>query len=157
MGETGRTLPAGEYWYEDLEPGDTYETGKIVVTESHIVGFAGLSGDLFDVHMDDEFAREQGFPGRIAHGLLGLSMADGLKNRSSVRIMGIASLGWNWKFKGPIIAGDRIGVRVTVAGKRVSSKGQGIVTLGFTVTKQTGAVVQEGETFLLTRFRPKAE
>lgn len=155
MSGTGRTLPAGEYWYEDVEPGDTYETGKIVVTESHIVGFAGLSGDLFDVHMDDEFAREQGFPGRIAHGLLGLSMADGLKNRSAVRIMGVASLGWNWRFKGPILAGDRIGVRVTCAEKRVSSKGRGILTLHFSATKQTGEEVQAGETFLVTRFRPK--
>ena len=30
--------------------------------------FAGLSGDFFDLHMDDRFARSQGFPGRVAHG-----------------------------------------------------------------------------------------
>lgn len=157
MVETGRTLAAGEYWYEDLEVGDAYETGRLVVTEAHIVGFAGLSGDLFDVHMDDEFARAQGFPHRIAHGLLGIALADGLKNRAAVRIMAIASLGWNLRFKGAILAGDRIGVRVRVAAKRISSKGQGLVTLAFSVTRQDGSEVQSAETTLLTRFRPTGE
>jgi acyl dehydratase len=148
-----RPLPSGEYWFEDLDDGDYFETGRLVVTEAHIVAFAGLSGDFFDIHMDDEFAREQGFPRRIAHGLLGLSLADGLKNRAAVRIMAVASLGWNWKFKGPIFAGDRIGVRVTVAGKRLSSKGQPLLTLAFSVSNQHGEEVQAGETTLLARRR----
>ncbi len=153
MAEAERLLTAGEYWFEDLREGDWFETGRLVVTEAHIVNFAGLSGDFFDIHMDDEFAREQGFPARVAHGLLGLALTDGLKNRASVRIMAIASLGWNWRFRGPIFAGDRIGARVRVAGARLSSKGQGIVTLAFEVTKQDGSIVQEGETTLLTRHR----
>jgi 3-hydroxybutyryl-CoA dehydratase len=152
--EAGRQLPPGDYWFGDLKAADWYETGHLVVTEAHIVAFAGLSGDFFDIHMDDEFAREQGFPGRIAHGLLGLALTDGLKNRASVRIMAIASLGWNWQFKGPIFAGDRIGVKVAVKEARLSSKGQGIVTLHLEVTQQEGRVVQEGETTLLTRLRP---
>jgi acyl dehydratase len=154
MEAQGRLLAPGEYWFEDLEAGDHFETGRLVVTEAHIVAFAGLSGDLFDIHMDDEFAREQGFPGRIAHGLLGLALADGLKSRSSVRLMAVASLGWNWQFKGPIFAGDRIGVTVRVAGKRRSSKGQALLMLSFSVTKQDGQEVQAGETTLLARFKP---
>jgi 3-hydroxybutyryl-CoA dehydratase len=154
---TERQLPAGNYWFEDLHAGDWFETGHLVVTEAHIVAFAGLSGDFFDVHMDDEFARAQGFPSRIAHGLLGLSLIDGLKNRSSVRIMAIASLGWNWRFVAPILAGDRIGARITVAETRTSRKGQGIVTLHLEVTQQEGRVVQQGETTLLVRENPAPE
>src|SRR3954447_4317937 len=90
--ETPRRLTPGEYRFEDLAIGDHYDTGHIVVTEAHIVGFAGLSGDFFDLHVDDEFARSQGFPARVAHGLLGLAMADGLKNRSPVRIIVTAAL-----------------------------------------------------------------
>jgi acyl dehydratase len=152
--EREKRLQPGDYWFEDLKAGDWFETGHMVVTEAHIVAFAGLSGDFFDIHMDDEFAREQGFPGRIAHGLLVLALTDGLKNRTSVRIMAIASLGWNWKFKGPIFAGDRIGVKVAVKESRLSNKGQGIVTLHLEVTQQQGQVVQEGETTLMTRLRP---
>lgn len=156
--EQPRLLAPGEYWFEDLDVGDHYRTGHIVITDAHIVGFAGLSGDFFDLHMDDEFARSQGFQARVAHGLLGLAMADGLKNRSSVRIMAVASLGWNWNFKGPILAGDRIGVLVEVKAKRLTSKGdRGIATLGFTVTNQHGTVVQDGETALLTRLKPQGE
>ncbi|SFI15251.1 Acyl dehydratase [Bosea sp. OK403] len=152
---SGRELPPGEYWFEDLDEGDRYQTGFLVVTEAHIVSFAGLSGDFFDIHMDDDFARSQGFPARVAHGLLGLALTDGLKNRASVRIMAIASLGWNWRFKGPIFAGDRIGAQIRVAGKRLSSKRQGIVTLAFEVVKRGGEIAQEGETMLLTRLRPQ--
>lgn len=150
-----RRLAPGEYWFEDLTIGDHYDTGHIVVTEAHIVGFAGLSGDFFDLHVDDTFARSHGFPARVAHGLLGLAMADGLKNRSSVRIVVIAALGWNWNFRGPIFAGDRIGVTVVVHGKRLNSKAdRGVLTLGFTVRNQRGEIVQEGETTLITPLKP---
>jgi 3-hydroxybutyryl-CoA dehydratase len=154
---TGRQLPPGDYWFEDLRQGDWFETGHIVVTEAHIVNFAGLSGDFFDVHMDDEFARGQGFPARIAHGLLGLALTDGLKNRASVHLMVTASLGWNWRFKGPILAGDRIGAKITVQEKRLSSKGQPILTLHLEVAQQEGRVVQKGETTLLARLKPGNE
>jgi acyl dehydratase len=150
----GRRLPAGEYGFEDLEPNDHYDTAGVTVTEAHVVGFAGLSGDLFDVHMDDDFARSMGFDGRIAHGLLGLSLADGLKTRSAVRLLGIATLGWNWSFKGPILIGDRIHAAIRIAAKRPTKRAdRGIVTLAMAVLKQTGDVVQEGESLLMMRMR----
>jgi 3-hydroxybutyryl-CoA dehydratase len=154
---TERQLPAGNYWFEDLHPRDWFETGHLFVTEAHIVPFAGLSGDFFDVHMDDEFARALGFPSRIAHRLLVLSLADGLKNRASVRITAIASLGWNWRFVAPILAGDRTGARISVTETRTSRKGQGIVSLHLEVTQQEGRVVQQGETTLLVRKNPVPE
>jgi len=153
----GRQLPPGDYWFEDLHDGDWFETGRMVVTEAHIVNFAGLSGDFFDIHMDDDFARAQGFPRRIAHGLLGLALADGLKNRAPVRLMVAASLGWNWQFTGPILAGDRIGATITILEKRLSSKGKAILTLHLEVTQQEGRVVQKGETTLLARLRTGTE
>ncbi len=147
-------LKPGIYWYEDLEVGGTYTTPGILVTETHIAGFAGLTGDFFEVHTDDEFARSIGFNGRIAHGLLGLSMTDGLKNRSEVRIKAIASLGWNWKFLGPIHVNDRIQADITVKALRPTKKpGRGIVTLGFQVRNQHGEVVQEGENLMMIRMR----
>jgi|SRR5689334_2356771 acyl dehydratase len=153
----GRQLPPGDYWFEDLHKGDWFETGRIVITEAHIVNFAGLSGDFFDVHMDDDFARAQGFPRRIAHGLLVLALADGLKNRASVRLMVAASLGWNWQFTAPIFAGDRIGATITILEKRLSSKGKAILTLHLEVIQQEGRVVQKGETTLLARLRTGTE
>ncbi|WP_108662435.1 MaoC family dehydratase [Acuticoccus kandeliae] len=149
--DTARRLEPGLYGYEDLSIGDYFDTSGIMVTEAHVVAFAGISGDHFDVHMDEEYAQSEGFPGRIAHGLLGLSMADGLKNRSPVRLKGIASLGWNWSFRGPILIGDRIQVRVSVKEKRMTRRPErGIVTLRFEVSNQRGEIVQDGDTLLLT-------
>lgn len=147
-----RQLPPGEYGFDDLGTGDFFLTAGVTVTEAHVVGYAGISGDLFDVHMDDEFAREQGFPGRIAHGLLGLALADGLKTRSPVRLLGIATLSWNWSFRAPLLIGDRMHVRVAVHGKRETKReDRGIVTFEMTVLNQHGNVVQEGQTQLLMR------
>lgn len=147
---TARLLVPGEYSFDDLSVGDHFFTSGVTVTEAHIVGYAGLSGDLFDVHMDDEFARAQGFQGRIAHGLLGLALADGLKTRSSVRLLGIATLGWNWSFRAPLFAGDRIHVRLEVSAKRGTRRGdRGIATFDLQVLNQSSKVVQDGSTQLM--------
>ncbi len=145
-----RILSSGEYGYGGVDIGDSYKTSGITVTEAHVVGFAGLSGDLFNLHMDDQFAREQGFPGRIAHGLLGLSLADGLKTRCAVRLRGIATLSWNWSFRAPLMIGDRIHAEITINAKRPTKRDdRGIVTLGIKVINDKAVVVQEGETQLL--------
>lgn len=146
----GRRLAAGEYGYDDLEVGDFFLTSGINVTETHVVSYAGLSGDLFDVHMDDDFARAQGFPGRIAHGLLGLALADGLKTRSPVRLLGVATLGWNWSFRAPLFVGDRIHVHIEVKAMRTTRRiDRGIVTLAMRILNQHEDTVQDGETQLL--------
>ncbi|MEQ8306855.1 MAG: MaoC/PaaZ C-terminal domain-containing protein [Hoeflea sp.] len=148
-------LSAGKYFYDDLIVGAFFRTGRITVTETHIITFAGMSGDFFDVHMDDEFARDQGFPGRIAHGLLGLCLVDGLKNRAEAQLQAVASLGWKeWSFKAPIVAGDSIGAIIAVEEMRLTSSGErGIVHLGFEVGNQDGVIVQSGRNALLMRRR----
>lgn len=136
----------------DLTPGRAWETAGIVVTEAHVVAFAGLSGDFFALHMDDEFARAEGFEGRVAHGLLGLALVDGLKNRATTQLDAIASLEWRWRFVAPILPGDRIQARIEVIEARASSRpGRGVVRLALTVSNQRGQPVQEGVNTLLVR------
>jgi 3-hydroxybutyryl-CoA dehydratase len=136
----------------DIRPGFAYTTPGLVVTETHIVNFAGLSGDFFDVHMDDAFARSVGFEARVAHGLLCLSLIDGLKNRSMARFDAIASLEWSYRFRKPVYAGDRIEARIRVLDARPTSRpGSGIVRLGFEVTNQHGDIVQDGINTLMVK------
>ncbi len=136
--------------YEQVEPGLVIETGGITVAEAHIIAFAGLTGDFFDIHMDDDYARGLGYPGRVAHGLLGLALCDGLKNRAPVKFAAIVSLGWRWTFAGPILVGDRIAARITVLSKRATrNPGRGIVTMGFDLVNQKDEVVQKGENDLM--------
>jgi acyl dehydratase len=136
--------------YEQVEPGLVIDTGGITVTEAHIIAFAGLTGDFFDIHMDDDYARDLGYPGRVAHGLLGLALCDGLKNRAPLRFAAIVSLAWRWSFTGPILVGDRIAARITVLSKRLTrNPARGIVTMGFALSNQRGEVVQKGENDLM--------
>jgi acyl dehydratase len=136
--------------FDAIAPGLVFETPGITVTEGHILGFAGLTGDFYEIHMDDAYARGLGYPGRVAHGLLGLALCDGLKNRAETRFAAIVSLGWRWKFAGPILVGDRIAAEVRVAGKRATRRpDRGIVTLGFLLRNQKGETVQEGENDLM--------
>jgi acyl dehydratase len=126
----------------------------MLVTEAHLVQFAGLSGDFFPLHMDDEFARSLGFPGRVAHGLLGLILLDGLKNRASQRFAAVASLSWQWNFRNPLFPGDRVYGVLRVAEKRLTSRGdRGILTLALELRNGSGQVLQEGTNLLLVRRR----
>lgn len=142
-------------YYEDLEIGFAYETPAITVSEHHILGFAGLTGDFADVHVDEHFASEMGFKGRLAHGLLVLGLIDGLKNRALVNFHVVAALNWNWRFTGPIYVGDRLRARLTIAEKRLTSKGnRGIVTLEIEGLNQDEEIVQSGTNQIMVMCRP---
>lgn len=141
--------------YEEIAVGLEYDTPGITVAEHHVLGFAGLTGDFYDLHVDDDYARGLGFPGRVAHGLLGLALADGLKNRAAVRLAAIVSLGWRWRFTAPILIGDRLVARIRVIAKRETRRpDRGIVTLELTLRNQRGEVVQQGENDLMVHRRP---
>ena len=64
--------------------------------------------------MDVEAARRHGFEDRVAHGLLILSLVDGLKNTAPRRFDALASLSWDWSFMVPVLAGDTIRVDITI-------------------------------------------
>jgi 3-hydroxybutyryl-CoA dehydratase len=138
--------------FDEIEPGLAFTTSGIVVTESHVVQFAGISGDFFDVHMDDEFARSVGFPGRVAHGLLCLAMVDGLKNRATTSFAAVATLEWTYRFHKPVLIGDRIQGRISVIDKRATRrKDRGIVRLKVEVHNQDGVLIHDGINTLMVR------
>ena len=142
-------------YFDEIETGEEHVTPGITVTNYHVMQFAGLSMDFFELHTNDEFARQTVFGKRVAHGLLGLALADGLKNRSDFQVRAIASLGWNWEFAGPIFLDDTIHVRLQVKEKRPSRSkpDRGVVVLGLEVINQRGEVVQKGENRLMVERR----
>ncbi|WP_417725460.1 MaoC family dehydratase [Salipiger sp.] len=141
----GRLLEPGRYRLSRLSPGDRIETAAERISTARIDAFADMTGDRFEIHMDRDAARRHGFADRVAHGLLVLSVVDGLKNRTPAQFEALASLGWDWQFRAPVLAGDTIRATITVQELRETSNPErGIVTLAFDVTNQRGDTVQRG-------------
>ncbi len=142
-------------YFDEVEVSETWETPGVTVTNWHVMQFAGLSMDYFELHTNDEFAKQTQFGQRVAHGLLGLALTDGLKNRSEFKVHTVVSLKWTWEFKAPLFIGDTVKAKVTVAGKRASKSqpNRGILTLDIELANQRGEVVQKGENLLMVERR----
>lgn len=147
---TGRLLSPGLYRYGDLSVADRIETAGMAVSEAAIDRFADLTGDRFAIHIDDAAAQALGFPGRVAHGLLVLSLIDGLKNQTPAQFAAVASLEWQWTFGKPVLAGDTIRATIVVRSKRLTRSGdRGILTLEVEVRNQSDEIVQTGRNQLM--------
>lgn len=143
-------------FFDDIQVGDERLTPRVTVTEGHILAYAGVAGDFSPVHMDDVYAKTTHFGGRIAHGLMGLSLTDGLKVQSAFFKDGVA-LGWTWNFKGAIRIGDTLQVRFRIAEARPSRSRpeMGILVIAIQLINQRDEVVQEGEHRLMVPRDPE--
>lgn len=146
-----------KYW-DDAREGDECTSPTYEVTEARINSYAELTGDFTPVHVDEAYARTTPFGTRVAHGLFGLSIADGLKTQSEYRFLPGMSLGWTWDFLLPIRIDDVLHVKFQVGSMRPSKSkpGWGIVALPSELINQNGEVVQRGEHRLMIPRRPGA-
>ncbi len=148
------------YYFEDFSPGQVFLSQARTITETDVVSFAGWSWDTNPVHTDAESARHGRFGERIAHGVLGLSVALGLASRLGVfESCSIALLGIDrWRFQRPLLLGDTVRCRVEILDTRLTSKGDaGILRRRFTLLNQREDDVQEGEIALMVSLRPAAD
>ena len=152
-----KTDPADRYW-DDAVVGDECVSPPYEVTEARVMAYAELTGDHTPVHTDEAYARTTPFGTRVAHGLFGLSIADGLKTNSAMRFVPGMSLGWEWSFIAPIKLGDTLRVRFRVGSKRVSKSrpGWGIVILPSELINQRDEVVHKGEHRLMIPMKGAA-
>lgn len=130
------------YFIEDLEPGMSAAFGK-TVTEADIVMFAGVTGDMNPVHLDQDYAANTLFKGRVAHGMLSAGFISAVLG-TKLPGPGCIYLSQNLKFKAPVRIGDTVRTRATV--KDVIREKNRVVletvcTVGDTVVTEGEAVV----------------
>lgn len=147
--------PRGRY-FEEFVVGDEVISPGRTVTEADIVAFAALSGDYNQLHTDAEYAKDTVFGERVAHGVLGLSIAEGLAARLGF-IEGTAEafMGLDWKFRGPIKIGDTIHMKAQVTRKKeIKRLGGGIIIFDVAVINQRDETVQKGQWTVLIKSKP---
>ena len=155
--DKSNTTSGAKFW-DDAREGDQCTTPSIKVTGEMIDLYAEVSGDHTLLHVDEEYARNSHFGQRVAHGLYGLSVADGLKCQADYKFLPGMSLGWTWDFLLPIYINDELHVEFKVETMRPSKSKPdwGIVDIPCKLINQHGAVVQRGVHKLMIPRRPSA-
>ncbi len=107
-------FPRGTICIEDIEIGMVRHLTK-VVTDGDIEMFAEVSTDRNPVHLDDAYAQDTIFEGRIAHGMLTAGLVSAVIGEQ-LPGHGTVYLSQTLKFLGPVRPGDRVTAEVEVVG-----------------------------------------
>ena len=109
------------------------------ILHQDIVRFAELSGDFNPIHIDENYAKTQGFPGAIAHGDFSMALISALI-ATELPGPGTIFISYNIQFLQPVVVGDRVTVEVEIEelGERRRAK------LKTTLTNQKGITVLRG-------------
>ena len=128
-----------ELTYEYIKVGDEASLAR-TITETHIVNYASLTGDMNPLHVDAEYAAHSLFKERIAHGMLVAGLISAVLG---TQLPGPNSiyLGQDLNFVAPVKIGDTLKVIVTVTEKRDDKR---IIKLRTYATNQRGEMVIDG-------------
>ncbi len=147
-----------DLFYEDVVVGAEISTAPHTVSMQDVLTFADVTRDHHPLHTDEEYCRKTQFGTRIAHGLYGLSLIEGLKSELKLyENTSVASLGWDKiRFRAPIFPGDTVHVKMRFIEKHESRKpDRGVVVEAIQLLNQRDEVVTEAEhTTLLIRREP---
>jgi 3-hydroxybutyryl-CoA dehydratase len=108
------------------------------LTETDMMLFAGITGDLNQLPINDQFARKTRYGQRIAHGMLTASF---VTNILGMKLPGFGTVLRSFKvrFTAPVFLNDTVEVGIRVSATNVA---------GNTVTLDTWAVNQQGQTVM---------
>jgi len=145
-------------YFEEFFVGQRVTTVGRTVSEYDIAAFAGLSGDYNQIHTDAEFSKNTPIGQRIAHGILGLSLASGLAMRTGIlegTVIVFREI-TEWKFVKPLFIGDTIHVELEVKETRALPRiGGGSVSIELEVKNQKDEACHRGTWNVLVMSKPK--
>jgi acyl dehydratase len=122
--------------------GDRLSGRSRTITESDLVGFGSLTGDLHPQHVDGRWSESSAFGSRVAHGMLVLSYSIGLIGFDPDRVVALRGLD-SVRFKRPVRIGETISVEAVVREIVPLEPPLSLVSFAWTVsTVESGAVVK---------------
>ncbi len=113
-------LPRGTICIEDIEMGMTRYLQK-VVTDEDIQKFSEVSTDRNPVHLDEDYAQETMFQGRIAHGMLTAGLISAVIGEQ-LPGHGTIYMSQSLKFLAPVRPGDLVLAEVEVTGIEIDKR-----------------------------------
>lgn len=131
---------ANSFKYEDIYIGQKAEF-TAVVTDAMVNGFASLVGDYNPLHMDEEYASQTKFKGRIAHGML---VASFLSTLLGMYCPGKNNLylSQNLNFRAPLKIGETIRVTGEIKQKADSVK---VICVKTVIYNAKNNIILDGE------------
>ena len=100
------------YTVDQLQVGQTASFSK-TITEHDVYTFAGVTGDLNPTHINEPYAQQTQFHGRIAHGMLSAGLISAVIGMQ-LPGPGTIYLGQELSFRAPVRIGDTVTATVTV-------------------------------------------
>jgi 3-hydroxybutyryl-CoA dehydratase len=113
-------LPRGTICIEDIKMGMSRYIQKVVTNED-IEMFAQVSTDHNPVHLDDAYAKDTIFEGRIAHGMLTAGLISAVIGEQ-LPGHGTVYMGQTLKFLAPVRPGDMVRAEVTVTDMDIAKR-----------------------------------
>jgi len=141
---------------DDFKVGDVFRTAAITVTETHVVSWAGLTGDFYPLHMDREYAAKTQFGERLVHGpfvfalAVGLVALAGFAGDSAIAWLGVDGM----RMLAPVNIGDTVRVEVRVKEARPTrNPRKGVQVWTYTVLNQRDEQVLVFDNQLMLHMR----
>lgn len=145
-------------YFEEFSVGQKIMTGKRTVSDKDIMTFAELTGDNNRIHTDEAFSKAGPFGKRIAHGLLGLSIASGLAWKMGIldgTVIAFREVN-EWKFIKPIFLDDSMHAELNITETKALPRiGAGSVVLAVELKNQNEEVCMRGSWTMLVMLKPK--
>ena len=135
----------------ELKVGDKAEFSK-TISESDVYLYAGITGDFNPAHVDEEYARNTFFEGRIAHGMLTAGFISTVL-ANQLPGPGTIYVSQELRFLAPVRMGDTLTARAEVV-EIIPDKNK--VRLKTICVIQDGTMVLEGEA-VVSPPKPKTE
>jgi enoyl-coA hydratase, R-specific len=111
------------------------------ITELDVINFSEISLDTNPLHLDEEYAKNTIFKGKIVHGILGAGLISGVIG-TKLPGKGAIYLSQNLKFLAPVRIGDTIRAEVKVIDLDKEKRKVGLKTI---CINQEGVIVIDGE------------